>query len=56
MANDLLHYSFCISSLFFCTNGFYFTEYSLKAYIIPCESKSIFHEYKAILKAQLKRL
>lgn len=41
---------------FFCTNGFYFTEYSLKAYIILCESKSIFYEYKAILKAQLKRL
>lgn len=41
---------------FFCPNGLYFTEYLLKAYIIPCEGKSIFHEYKAILKAQLRRL
>ncbi len=47
---------FASPSDFFCPNGFYFTEYSLKAYIILCESKSIFHEYKAILKAQLKRL
>lgn len=35
-------------------NGFYFAGYSLKACINQFESESIFHEYKAILKAQLK--
>lgn len=47
----------CIkTTVFFALMDFIFTEYYLKAYIILCGSKSVFHEYKAILKAQLKRL